>query len=116
MEKKEYNLYLNEILDKLKELDVFKIILFGSLAINTVKEDRDIDLLIVLNDTNLPDTYEERMNIKLDARKKLREINKEAPIDLLVYTLPQYDIIKKNMNSFFKEIHAHGKVLYEKAS
>lgn len=116
MEEQKYNLYLNGILDKLKELNVYKIILFGSLASNAANEDSDIDLLIVLNDTHLPGTYEERMNIKLNVRKKLREINKKVPIDLLVYTLPQYDIIRNNMNSFFKEIHTHGKVLYERAS
>jgi hypothetical protein len=52
----------------------------------------------------------------MKVRRLLREINKKIAIDLLVYTKPQYEMIKKEMNSFQKDIHENGKVVYEKAS
>jgi len=49
-------------------------------------------------------------------RRELREINRDVALDLLVYTRPQYELLKKEMNSFQKEIHESGKILYEEAS
>ncbi|MCI5142940.1 MAG: nucleotidyltransferase domain-containing protein, partial [Candidatus Electrothrix sp. ATG1] len=42
--------------------------------------------------------------------------SKKTPIDLLVYTKGEYDIIRKSENSFCNEIKRTGKVLYEKAN
>mgnify|MGYP006301021465 CR=1 FL=1 len=47
-------------------------------------------------------------------RKCIYDISKEIPIDLLVYTRKEYEIIEHNKNSFFKEIDVTGTVLYEK--
>ena len=107
---------INTLVDKLLELDRVKIIAFGSYANGDMNEDSDLDLLIVLNINTIPQTYEEKMDLKVEIRKKIREINKKIPIDILVYTLPEYNEIKKNMGSFLKEIHQTGKLLYEKAS
>ena len=107
---------INTLVDKLLELDPVKIIAFGSYANGDMNEDSDLDLLIVLNINTIPQTYEEKMDLKVEIRKKIREINKKIPIDILVYTLPEYNEIKKNMGSFLKEIHQTGKLLYEKAS
>ncbi len=56
------------------------------------------------------------MQNKLLVRKCIYDISKKIPIDLLVYTKKEYEIIKENPNSFFKEISVTGKTLYEKAS
>ena len=108
--------YIQRIMESLSALDIKKIILFGSYARGKVSEDSDIDLLVVLDEDILPQTYEEWLEIKMRVRRALRDINDSVAIDLLVYTKPQYEMIKQNMNSFQKEIHEHGKVLYEKAS
>src|SRR6056297_93002 len=110
------NSYIDKIMEKLTTLDVYKVILFGSHANDKEDEESDIDLLIVLDDNTLPKNYDEWLEIKMKVRRILREINKKVAIDLLVYTRPQYELLKKEMNSFQKEIHESGKILYEKAS
>ena len=108
--------YVDQIMRKLSALNIYKVILFGSHANENADNESDIDLLVVLDENTLPDNYDEWLEIKMKVRRTLREINKEVAIDLLVYTRPQYDLITKEMNSFQKEIHETGKVLYEKAS
>ena len=108
--------YITQILHELETVDIMKIILFGSTASDTDNNKSDIDLLIVLDDNFCPQTYEERMEYRLKIRRKLRAINRQVAIDLLIYTIPEYELIKENMNSFFKEIHATGRIIYEKAS
>ncbi len=110
------NLYIDKIMEKLATLNVYKVILFGSYANDKEDEESDIDLLIVLDENTLPKNYDEWLEIKMRVRRILREINKKVALDLLVYTRPQYELLKKEMNSFQKEIHETGKVLYEKAS
>lgn len=110
------NLYIDKIMERLHELNLYKVILFGSYAKGRADNESDIDLLIVLDDDALPENYEEWLEIKMRVRRLLREINREVAIDLLVYTRPQYEIIKNEMSSFQKEIHENGKILYEKAS
>jgi len=108
--------YLDKIMDKLAELNIYKVILFGSYANGSADEESDIDLLIVLDEDTLPKNYDEWLGQKMKVRKSLREINNDVALDLLVYTRPQYEMIRNEMNSFQKEIHETGKVLYEKAS
>jgi predicted nucleotidyltransferase len=103
-------------MEKLTKLNVYKVILFGSYANDKENDESDIDLLIVLDEEKLPKNYDEWLEIKMRVRRLLRDINKEVALDLLVYTRPQYELIRKEMNSFQKEIHEAGKILYEKAS
>ena len=112
----EISVYLQEIQNRLRTIDVKKILLFGSSATGDMREDSDIDLLVVLDEDYTPQTYDEWMEVKLKVRKILRDINEKIAIDLLVYTRPQYEQLLGNMNSFQREIHNNGKVLYEKAS
>ncbi len=108
--------YIEEIVSKLQGLSPHKIILFGSQATGSYTEDSDIDLIIILDSKNIPQTYEEKMKNKLAVRNCLFEINEHVPIDLLVYTKAEYDIIEKAKTSLIKEINNTGKILYEKAS
>jgi predicted nucleotidyltransferase len=112
----EFEQYIHSIIEKLKEIDIYKVLLFGSCASGNVQEDSDIDLLIVLDEDVMPTSYDEWLEIKMKARRLLRDINNKIGLDLLVYTKPQYEMIQKEMNSFRKEIHETGKIIYEKAS
>lgn len=107
---------LQHILLALKEEDVQKIIIFGSAANGHVHEDSDLDLLIVMDTDYLPTTYEERLEYRIQIQRKLRDVAKRIPIDLLIYTRKEYQILTENMNAFMREIHDFGKVIYEKAS
>ncbi len=108
--------YLPQLINSLSQFDPMKIIVFGSYATQNVHEDSDLDLLIVLNINKIPSSYEEKLLLKSQIRKAIRPINRQIPIDLLVYTLPEYNTIINDMSSFLREIHETGKVIYEKAS
>lgn len=111
-----FDMYLPEIIKSISKFDPIKVIVFGSYATNNLHEDSDLDLLIVLNINKSIKTYEEKNYIKSEIRKAIRPINRKIPIDLIIYTIPEYNKIKNNMSSFLREIHETGKVVYEKAS
>ncbi len=108
--------YLPQILSLLKKVNPKLIILFGSYSHGKSSEDSDLDLLVVLNSNRIPRTYDEKLELKLSVRKIIRSINKKIPIDLLVFTIPEYEEFLKSNSSFSKEIIESGKVLYEAAS
>ena len=107
--------YLDDIKTRLEEIEPYKIILFGSIAMGNSDEESDIDLIVVLDSEKISQNYEEKMFNKMLVRKAIRDISEEIPIDLLVYTKKEFEIIMNNKNSFFREIERQGKVLYEKA-
>ena len=100
--------YLDETIESLKKLNPVKIILFGSTVNGKTHEWSDLDLLVVLDSDKIPQSYEEKMKIKLDVRRTIREQSYKVPIDLLVYTRPEYGALTIQNSSFIKEIHAEG--------
>jgi len=113
---KEIEQYVPLILERLRKLNPLKIIIFGSYATGIMEEDSDLDILIVLNEDIVPSTYDEKLELKLKVRKLLRDINQNIPIDILVYTRPEYEEFVKQKSSFSQEIENTGKILYEAAS
>ena len=111
---------LDTILDNLvvllKSSDPYKIILFGSYAKGNPNENSDIDILVILDNNHVSKTYQERLNKKILIRNSIIEINRKVPLDILVYSKEELNIIKKNGNYFIDEIEKTGKVIYEKAS
>ena len=105
--------YLEEILDKLKTINPYLIILFGSYAYGKPDEDSDIDILLVTNDDFMPQNYREQLDYRLSIKKIIRETAKKAPVDLLIYTKPMYKKFKQLNSSFSREILTKGKKLYE---
>lgn len=106
---------LEEITQRLKEIDPYKIVLFGSVSKQIDNEDSDIDLLVVLNSDEISQNYDEKMEKKLLVRNAIWDLSKQIPIDILVYTKKEFEIIMNNKNSFFKELERTGKTIYEKA-
>ena len=106
--------YLPEIVNRIRQTDPYKIILFGSYAGDTFSEDSDLDLLVVLDSLGIAKNYDEKMRNKMLVRRKIYNLSKKIPIDLIVYTKGEYDIIQKSRNSFCNEIKKTGKLLYEK--
>ncbi|MDR2395367.1 MAG: nucleotidyltransferase domain-containing protein, partial [Endomicrobium sp.] len=47
------NDYLNKLVERLKAVDPYKIVLFGSYAKGIAKPDSDIDLLVILDNDKL---------------------------------------------------------------
>ncbi len=105
--------YIQEIINKLKTINPYLIILFGSYAYGTPNEDSDIDILVVTQDDFMPKTFSERLEFRLSIKKIIRETSKKVPVDLLVYSRPMFQNFKELNSSFAKEILTNGKKLYE---
>ena len=111
-----FNIAVENIIASLKSSDPYKIILFGSCANGNPDTNSDIDLMVILDNNHVSKTYEERLNKKIFVRNLVLDINRKVPLDILVYSKEELNIIKKHGNYFIDEIEKTGKVIYEKAS
>ena len=107
---------IRAIVSCLLTCDPYRIVLFGSYALGTEGVGSDIDLLVILDSEVISQTYQERMKRRLTVRDSIQEINKQIPIDLIVYTKAEYELLQRHGTSFLSEIERLGKTLYEKAS
>lgn len=98
---------LKKIIATLHECNPQKIILFGSAAAGEMKEDSDLDLVIIKETKK--DFYE-RIG---EALRLVRDITPKPPIDFLVYTPSEFERMKKESYFVKEEIFNKGKVLYE---
>ena len=101
-----------EIVERLKPLNPYKIILFGSYAYGTPDEESDVDLYVVTNDDLIPASWREKSNIYLQFSKKLRDLQKEIPIDLIVHTKGMYKKFVDNKSSFYQHSILKGRQLW----
>lgn len=96
-----------ENLFKQKNIELNKIILFGSYAVNKQNTDSDIDLLIVSKSFRKK-SLDERILMALGLSKKLVD-NVDMPFDLLYYSDEEWE----NSNSLILgEAREKGKVIY----
>ena len=102
----------NEIIEKLKPLKPIKIILFGSYAYGTPHKDSDIDLYIVSNDDFIPQSWKEKMEIKLKFSKALKDMKQRYDIDLITHTKKMYEKFSDIDSMFSREILGKGQIIY----
>jgi predicted nucleotidyltransferase len=116
------NLTIESVLDELvtrlrsSEQPIAKIVLFGSHAKGTAREDSDIDVMVVIDNDVVVSTFDERMQRFLSVSRSVRPIRQQFGMDLLVYSRKELGIIKEHGSSFIKEIEQTGKILYERRS
>ena len=84
-----------------------KIILFGSWACGKQRKDSDIDILVVVEDSNLP-----RYKRSAVIDKALAGIL--IPKDIVVYTQKEIDEWKDIPFSFVSTVLKYGKVIFER--
>ncbi|MEW6236346.1 MAG: nucleotidyltransferase domain-containing protein [Candidatus Omnitrophota bacterium] len=105
--------YIPLIVDRLKTIHPYKIILFGSLAYGEPKEDSDIDLLVVVNRDDFPKNYREKSDLYVETSRSIDEFHKQVSIDLIVHTKAMYRKFIELGSLFSQEIVKKGIVLYE---
>jgi len=105
---------LNKLVVSLQPSDPYKIILFGSHANGTPNEHSDIDLMVILDNDHVSKTYQERLDKRVYVRTLVLEVNREYPLDLLVYSKAELEKVKEYGNTFVIDIEKTGKVIYEK--
>jgi len=102
-----------EIVDRLKPLNPYKIILFGSYAYGNPTKDSDIDLYIVTNDEFMPKSWREKMMLKLQYAKALSDLRERLDIDLIVHTRKMYEKFLEYDSMFSRDITSKGQMIYE---
>lgn len=94
--------------------DVREIVLFGSYAWGKPDKESDIDLAIVLNGLRQPRSYLERIKRNSKIATFIKEISIEKPIDFLIYSSKEWDILINKKSDLICEIENSGVKLYEK--
>ncbi|MCD8481577.1 MAG: nucleotidyltransferase domain-containing protein [Verrucomicrobia bacterium] len=89
----------------LTHLDLAHVLLFGSYAKNTVQEDSDLDIIVVLDDTRAHLPFSERVRWIRQVRQCLESCGLLIGMDILVYTLPQWEKFLVSNSSFVRELH-----------
>lgn len=107
--------YISQIIEKLKPLNPYKVILFGSCAHGNADKNSDIDLLVVTNDNVMPKNFDESMHYYLIVANALDEIRENVPMDLIVHTIPMFKRFLELDSMFAREIMKNGKILYERS-
>ena len=102
------NPIVDEIINRLKKLNPAKVIIFGSYAKNEIHENSDIDIVVILNKRGLSKSYEKMLENKREVSQLILDLRKIVPIDLLVYTIDEWEYLKKTGSLFFKEIEEKG--------
>jgi predicted nucleotidyltransferase len=99
------NARLEYVLNRLKEYEPEKVILFGSQARDACDVYSDIDLVII----------KKTKKLFLDRIKEVLKIIKpNFAIDILVYTPDEFQRMSFEGNPFLEQVLREGKVIYEK--
>ena len=68
------------IVNRLKEINPDKVILFGSYAWGNPHGESDLDIIVVTNDDIMPKNYKEKMKIYLKVSTILSEFKKQKKL------------------------------------
>ena len=98
--------YIDDIIHILKQVKFVRdVYLFGSFATGNIREDSDIDLLVILNRDDALESYDQRIDFRKEIIRALRPVNKDIGIDILLYTKSEWSKLLDNGGSFHKEIN-----------
>lgn len=105
------NTVIQQLVERIKQFDPEKIILFGSYAYGTPSDDSDVDLFVVKNVRK-----EDIRDLRLSIRKHLRDIiyNQKVPVDLLLDSQENVNERIKLGDSIYEEIMNKGRTVYAK--
>ena len=102
------------IIERLTGLEVQRVILFGSHAWGQPGTDSDIDLLVVLDEEAVPETSADHGHLHQRVARRLRDVEREVPIDLIVHTRPMHREFLDRNSMFARKVARQGRILYEK--
>ena len=85
-----------------------KAILFGSYAHGTPHDDSDIDLVVILDKEGKSDSYKTVIDNRMEISRRLRELRRKYPIEILVYTKDEWAELKASGSSFIQKIETEG--------
>jgi predicted nucleotidyltransferase len=97
-----------KILDSVRQdPSIEHVILFGSFAYGNPTKDSDLDLIIIMDNKEKTRSYTEKWNRYIRVSRLLKNI-RELPIDLLIYTSDEWNLLMTSDSSFLSEIKSKG--------
>ena len=103
------NEYISKIVERIKEEQPEKIILFGSYAYGRPDNESDIDLFVVKN-ISANEIRDFRLNLKLKLWDLVKKWN--IPVDIIVDNQERMNQRINEGDMFYKEILSKGNVIY----
>ena len=101
-----------EIVSRITKVEkILRIILFGSQEYGNQDKNSDIDLLVVIDKNVYPKNFKEKSENFLKISRAIRPIEKEVPIDLVVYTKPEFERFVELDSMFSRKVLRQGKEL-----
>jgi predicted nucleotidyltransferase len=99
-----------DIIERISRVEKpYKVFLFGSYAYGRPDADSDLDLLVVLDKDAAPRDFRERSENYLSINRALRDIEREIPMDLIVYTKSEFERFTQLDSQFSRKILKEGK-------
>jgi predicted nucleotidyltransferase len=95
-------------------MDVVRVIVFGSAASGNVDCHSDLDLAIVVADPEDPAEFN-RTERALEVRRRIRDINAELALDILVYSESEFERLSRIPSTVRNELIEGGETVYERA-
>lgn len=99
------------IISALQPLEPEKVILFGSYATGSQKDDSDVDIYVVSKENFIPQNYADNMQHYKKYSRTLKVLKQQIAIDLLVHTKAMNQIFEENNSSFARDILQRGERL-----
>jgi predicted nucleotidyltransferase len=105
---------IGPVIERLKEMTIDRIIVFGSAASGETDEDSDLDIAVVVPDPETPADFN-RTEYALEVRRRLQDVNAHVALDILVYTVSEFEKLASQASSLRAEIVEGGETVYERA-
>ncbi len=96
------------------ESTIEKVILFGSFSTGNSSEDSDLDLLVLINKKGFHSSYKDRLSSSCKISKLCNPLRTRIAVDVIVYTLDEFDYLTTKNSLFLKEIQQTGIIVYER--
>ena len=85
-----------------------RVILFGSHARGGPHVESDIDLIVVLDKEGKSDSYRTLVRNRVEISRRLRQLKRKHPVDILVYTKDEWEALRTSKTSLVQRIEAEG--------
>lgn len=105
---------IEPVIDSLKDMTIDRIIVFGSAATGVTHADSDLDIAVVVPDPQDEGDFN-RTEFALEIRRRLRDINAYLALDIIVYTVSEFERLASQASSLRAEIIEGGETVYERA-
>lgn len=103
-----YEQTIATISERLKTLNPYRVVLFGSHAWGSPGPDSDIDLLVVLNKEERSAGFREKMDDTAAVKMLLADINRQVALDIIVCSKQEWQRFLESGSSFSREVAAKG--------